>query len=110
MIRHSAIQRFWISGVGSFFCWFVWQAAAQEPDETASTFRSDVRLVLLDVYVKDRESAVLGLSKENFVVREDGRPQKITVFDRNDLPVTVGILVDESRSMTSKRTDVLTAA
>jgi Ca-activated chloride channel family protein len=119
MNRHSPIHHPANSGVGSF----IWclaipslisqglavRGAAQEPD--ASTFRSEVRLVLLDVNVKDRDgSTVLGLSKENFTVLEDGRPQQVTVFDRNDLPVTVGILVDESRSMTSKRMDVLTAA
>jgi VWFA-related protein len=67
--------------------------------------------VLLDVSVQDREGGfVQGLSKENFRVMEDGRPQPITVFDRDDIPVTIGILVDESRSMAPKRADVLTAA
>jgi len=37
-------------------------------------------------------------------------PQDITVFANNDIPVTVGILVDNSRSMTSKRAEVLSAA
>src|SRR5271154_5737439 len=119
MNRHFSIHHSANSGVGSFMLCLaipsllaqglVVRGAVQEPD--ASTFRSEVRLVLLDVNVKDRDgSTVLGLSKENFTVLEDGRPQPVTVFDRNDLPVTVGILVDESRSMTSKRTDVLTAA
>src|SRR5207248_1383723 len=39
-----------------------------------------------------------------------GHPQRITVFASEDLPVTVGILVDESHSMTPKRADVLIAA
>jgi Ca-activated chloride channel family protein len=75
------------------------------------TIRSDVRLVLLDVSVKDREGGfVSGLSKENFSVFENGRPQPITVFANGDVPVTAGILVDESFSMRPKRDDVLTAA
>jgi VWFA-related protein len=75
------------------------------------TIRSDVRLVLLDVSVKDREhSVVSGLSTDDFTVFENGRQQRITVFDRDDLPVTVGILVDESFSMRPKRSEVLSAA
>jgi Ca-activated chloride channel family protein len=75
------------------------------------TIRSDVRLVLLDVSVKDRQGGFAsGLTKGNFKVFENGRPQEITVFAHDDLPVTAGILVDESFSMTPKRPDVLTAA
>src|SRR5277367_62460 len=110
MNRHSPIYRSTISSVGSFFFLMVpcLIGSVQEQD---ATFRSEVRLVLLDVNVKDRDgSTILGLSKENFTVSEDGRPQQITVFDHTDLPVTVGIIVDESRSMTRKRKDVLTAA
>lgn len=75
------------------------------------TIRSDVRLVLLDVGVKDHQGGfVSGLAKSNFKVFENGRPQEITVFAHEDLPVTAGILVDESFSMTPKRPDVLAAA
>jgi Ca-activated chloride channel homolog len=105
-----------MSGAGSFFCCMILQGLAargmpQQPDSDTLTFHSDVRLVLLDVNVKDRDGRMVpGLTKDNFTVLENGRPQRITVFDHNDLPVTVGILVDESRSMSSKRTEVLTAA
>jgi len=81
---------------------------ADQPD---FTIRSDVRLVLLDVSVKDRAGgSVSGLSEDDFAVSENGRPQRITAFAHDDLPVTVGILVDESYSMTPKRAEVLTAA
>lgn len=84
----------------------------EKPDEQADfTLHSEARLVLLDVSVQDREGAfVRGLSKENFRLSEDGHPQAITVFDPDDLPVTVGIIVDESRSMGPKREDILDAA
>jgi Ca-activated chloride channel homolog len=73
--------------------------------------RSDVPLVLLDVSVQDRAGGfVSGLNKENFRVLENGHPQPITVFAGRDVPVTVGIIVDESFSMTPKRPDALTAA
>ena len=75
------------------------------------TIRSDVRLVLLDVSVEDHQGGLVsGLSKENFTVLENGQAQPITVFAHDDAPVTVGILVDESMSMTPKRADVLAAA
>jgi len=85
--------------------------AGSEEGQSGFTIRSDVRLVLLDVSVKDREGGfVSGLAKENFTVFENGRSQRITVFANDDLPVTVGILVDESFSMKPKRSDVLSAA
>jgi VWFA-related protein len=73
--------------------------------------RSDVRLVLLDVSVGDRDGApVSGLSKENFVVLENGKPETIKVFGKSDMPVTIGLLVDDSGSMKNKRQDVIQAA
>jgi VWFA-related protein len=86
-------------------------AASPVADQPDFTLRSDVRLVLLDVSVKNREGGfVSGLSEDNFAVSENSRPQQITAFAHDDIPVTVGILVDESFSMTPKRADVLTAA
>jgi len=80
-------------------------------DHPEYTIRSNVRLVLLDVSVKDRRGRLVPrLSQKGFSVFENGRPQRITVFDNEDLPVTVGIIVDESYSMAPKRADVLTAA
>lgn len=78
---------------------------------TDFVIRSDVPLVLLDVSVQDRGGGfVSGLGKENFHLLENGHPQPITVFAGRDVPVTVGILVDESFSMGPKRADTLTAA
>jgi Ca-activated chloride channel family protein len=83
----------------------------QEPVEKEFTIRSDVRLVLLDVSVRDTAGGfVSGLAKDNFKIYEDGKPQEITQFANQDIPVTLGIVVDESGSMRSKRTEVITAA
>jgi len=87
-----------------------YETKAQPPSEDF-TLRSDVRLVLLDVSVKNHDGfTVSGLSKENFTVYEDGHVQPIKVFADSDLPVTVGVLVDASYSMTPKRNEVLNAA
>jgi VWFA-related protein len=75
------------------------------------TLHSNVRLVLLDVSVKDRKGGfVSGLVKEDFTVMENGKPQPKFEFGQEGLPVTVGILVDESYSMRPKRADVIAAA
>jgi Ca-activated chloride channel family protein len=75
------------------------------------TIQSDVRLVLLDVSVKAPDGNLApALAKEDFAVFENGKRQPITVFAHDDVPVTVGILVDESLSMTPKRPEVLLAA
>src|SRR5271169_908059 len=97
------------SAVSFVLAGFLPASPAEEPSDF--TIRSDVRLVLLDVSIKTRESHfVPGLSKKDFTVSENGRPQAITVFAHDDVPVTVGILVDESFSMRPKRPEVLLAA
>jgi Ca-activated chloride channel homolog len=67
-------------------------------------------LVVLPVRVTDGHGDfVSGLSREDFQVFEDGRPQKITTFQRGDTPVTVGLVVDHSRSMGPELTEVAAA-
>ena len=84
---------------------------ARDADEKELTIRSEVRLVLLDVSVRDTAGGfVSGLSKDNFRVYEDGKAQEITEFANQDIPVTVGIVVDESGSMRPKRPETITAA
>jgi VWFA-related protein len=63
------------------------------------------------VTVRDRKGAFAGdLSKENFEVYEDGVKQSIRLFRHEDIPVTAGIVVDHSGSMTGKIADVVAAA
>lgn len=105
MNRRSAVRQLLLAGAGSF-----WTRAASDENPNY-TIRSEVRLVLLDVSVKNaRGGFVSGLSAGNFRVFDNGRPQPITVFDRGDEPVTVGILLDESFSMAPRQTAVVRAA
>jgi Ca-activated chloride channel family protein len=55
-------------------------------------------------------SLVSGLNKEDFQVFEDGVPQQIDSFTHEDIPVTVGLVVDNSGSMGPKRPEVIAAA
>ena len=71
----------------------------------------DVGLVVLPVVVTDgKGKAVTGLEKDGFQVFEDGRPQQITFFVSEDVPVTVGLVIDNSGSMSAKRPEVIAAA
>jgi len=79
-------------------------------DHQEFTIQTTSRLVLLDVSVKDPAGGfVSGLTKESFKVFENGKRQEISQFANSDIPVTVGIAVDESGSMRPKRAQVVTA-
>ena len=70
----------------------------------------NVDLVVLPVTVRDRRgNAVPGLTQEDFQVYEDGVPQKVQYFGHEDVPVTVGLVVDNSGSMRPKRPEVVNA-
>ena len=71
----------------------------------------DVKLVVLSVSVHDRRGTnVPRLQERNFRVEENGRPQVIRAFQAVDSPVAVGLVVDSSHSMRSKRPEVAAAA
>jgi Ca-activated chloride channel homolog len=109
MNRRSAVRLVTLSSAGLFFAGRI--TGHPQDVQPDFTIRSEARLVMLDVSVRDHAGRyATGLSKENFTVLEDGKRQPVTVFAGYDVPVTVGILVDESLSMTPKRHDVLTAA
>jgi len=79
--------------------------------DDAYTFQVNVNMVILSATVLDRHNVpVSGLSKGDFQVYEDGVPQQIKDFSHDDIPVTAGILVDNSGSMGPKRNDVIAAA
>jgi Ca-activated chloride channel family protein len=71
----------------------------------------DVDLVVLNVRVLDTNGqSIPNLSKEFFRVEEDGRPQNITLFVGEDSPATIGLVLDSSQSIGSKRSDIEAAA
>lgn len=75
------------------------------------TLRRDVEEVVLNATVLDEHNQlVMNLSKPDFKVSEDGVPQTIISFQHDDLPVSMGILVDNSGSMRDKRQAVNSAA
>jgi Ca-activated chloride channel family protein len=86
-------------------------ATKQQEPQQDFTIRTTSRLVLLDVSVKDSEGGfVSDLTRDNFKVFENGKLQEISQFANADIPVTVGLVVDESGSMRPKKAQVVTAA
>src|SRR5579863_2399270 len=84
------------------------------PGQQAPTdpkIRVDVNLVVLHTTVLDDRSRFAdGLKEENFRVFEDKVEQKLSVFKREDIPVSMGLVIDNSGSMRDKRPRVNAAA
>jgi len=85
--------------------------ASDPQDEGSLRFSVDVELVVLQAVVRDRQGHhVSGLRQQNFQVLEDGVRQDIRLFRHEDVPVTLGLVVDHSGSMKSKLAEVIAAA
>src|SRR5215469_9467880 len=70
----------------------------QEPPQ--NVIRVNVNLVLVDATVKDKAGQIMvDLKQENFELREDGTPQKIEIFSRDELPLDVALVLDLSDSI-----------
>jgi Ca-activated chloride channel family protein len=89
------------------------QAPPAGKDDDSESFRVkvDVALVVLHATVTDRESGVVShLGEQDFAVYEDGVPQRIRLFKNEDIPVTVGLVIDHSSTMRPKLAEVTAAA
>jgi VWFA-related protein len=86
------------------------RAAIDDTDSMPYRISVDVRLVALQAVVHDRQGRfVSNLSEQDFEVYEDGVRQSIRLFRHEDVPVTVGLVVDHSGSMRTKLTEVIAA-
>jgi Ca-activated chloride channel family protein len=75
--------------------------------EGPAIFTADTSLVVCHTTVVDKSGhLVTNLPKEAFTVLEDGKPQEIKVFRREDIPVSLGLVIDNSGSMRDKRAKV----
>jgi len=82
------------------------EQAVREP-----VFPSETRLVVLQATVKNgRGELVTNLGREAFTLYEDGKAQPISVFRADDVPVSLGLLIDNSGSMRRLRAKVEEAA
>jgi len=84
------------------------RAGAQEQ---GAVFRSDARLVVLHATVDDGNGKlVTDLPRKAFRVLENGVEQPLKIFHREDVPVSLGLVIDDSGSMFEKRDRVKSAA
>ena len=80
-------------------------------DQGVFVFRKDVDEVMLHAtVVDDKQHIVTTLDRTAFTVFEDGKPQNIISFHMVDIPVAMGIIIDNSGSMREKRAKVNQAA
>ena len=84
----------------------------QQPDDNVTyVIHKNVDEVLLHATViDDKQHIVTNLDQNAFTVFEDGKPQKIISFHNEDIPVSMGIVIDNSGSMREKRSKVNAAA
>ena len=75
------------------------------------TFHSDSRLVVQNVSLFDKDGKIVkDVPQSAFTVYENGQKQEITVFRQEDVPISLGLIIDNSASMTGKRDQVASAA
>jgi Ca-activated chloride channel family protein len=87
--------------------------SGQEPGADSGTFvfRKDVQEVLVHATViDDKQRMITNLDQNAFTVFEDGKPQTIKSFRHEDVPISLGIVIDNSGSMREKRAKVAKAA
>ena len=82
-----------------------------KPDDGPAVFSSDTHLVVLHATVFDKSShLVTNLQQGAFQVFENGKLQQLKVFKQEDVPVSLGLIIDNSGSMRDKRQKVEAAA
>lgn len=99
--------------LGVFFFMATLAAAQTEQPEKApeATFRVGMDLVQLNVSVFDPSGQIIkGLTQSAFTIYENNVKQQISVFRQEDVPVSLGLVIDNSASMEKKKDRVASSA
>jgi Ca-activated chloride channel family protein len=76
------------------------QGSTRAQDQDPSVLRIAVNLVMIDATVKTKAGQIMGdLKKDDFELREDGVPQNVQIFGRDELPLEVALVLDLSDSI-----------
>ena len=103
--------RIWIAGYLVIWLSASLLLAQEKPAGTGFTFRSNSDLINVTVTVTDANGRfVPNLTRDDFVVYEDGRPQVVQQFDSDRVPVSLGIALDTSGSMAGEKIQAAVAA
>ncbi|HVN93816.1 MAG TPA: VWA domain-containing protein [Terracidiphilus sp.] len=105
-LRPSTVCRVAVAGLCAL------SALAPSAVAQDATFHVDVKLVNIFVNVTDKNGAIVGeLTKDDFAVFEDNRPQQIAVFERKtDVPLSLTLAIDTSGSVRKDLDEEATAA
>jgi Ca-activated chloride channel family protein len=80
--------------------------SGQPADRGDDFFRTGVEIVVMAATVVDADGRLVGdLERDDFQIFEDGRPQPLTHFTRERVPLSVGVVLDVSQSMFGQRID-----
>ena len=105
-MRVSLFLSFVLAGLGLLPSPVSLLASQQRP-----TFKAESELVVLHVSVRDRGGRyVSGLDRDAFTVIDDGKPQQLEMFSADEVPASIGFLIDNSNSMHPNRERVIAAA
>jgi VWFA-related protein len=86
-------------------------AIGQQKDQPPTVFTVGTKLVVCNTTVIDKTGHLITtLTKDQFTVFENGVPQEIKSFKQEDVPVSLGLIIDNSGSMRDKRAKVETAS
>jgi Ca-activated chloride channel homolog len=108
-MRLNSILSVTLAGVLLFASGF--SLSASETPQERPTFKSESNLVVLHVSVRDRGGRyITGLERDAFTVIDDGKPQTLEMFSGDDVPASVGFLIDNSNSMRVNRERVIASA
>jgi Ca-activated chloride channel family protein len=76
----------------------------RQATEVQSAIRFNVELVLANATVTDSTNRpVIGLNKNNFRIFEDGQEQEVAHFSSEDVPISIGVILDMSGSSLSQK-------
>ncbi len=86
--------------LGGCALWPVARLARAQSSQQPPTYSSNVKVVNVFATVRDKQGQIVrSLTRDDFAIEEDGRPQAIRYFaQQSDLPLTIGLLVDTSGS------------
>ena len=85
--------------------------SATSYQQSQATFKAESELVVLHVSVRDRGGRyITGLDRDAFTVIDDGKPQTLEMFSADEVPASIGFLIDNSNSMHPNRDRVIAAA
>lgn len=106
-VRALLVAGLLLAGTGGFDS----AAGQSEACDPGVTFCVETQRIVLHVSVVDRQDRfVTDLGREAFAVLEDDKPQSLTYFAQEDVPVSIGLVIDNSGSMRERRQQVNAAA